>query len=237
MTPTGFALHLSTTATIKTKDQHLNPFFISHCRFRCSFPLIRRGNAKSVTVNAITSVWLMFGGSSLFVCLFSPFSSPPFSIYSSRESLTYLKNHEREDPAERAAVTIKQKLSDTKVPLSGRHMHTRSPICRVPITHLHGARRMAGRNQLQHTCLLLSNSLLLFPELWWPQAAGDGDTCNSSHPLAQIPTPFFFVFVCVRLQTLPRTLIHCGRTVPRIRLTLAWSSFFCSFQQCHCSGG
>lgn len=50
-----------------------------------------------------------------------------------------------------------------------------------------------SQNQLQHTCLLLSNSLLFFHELQWPQAAGDRDTCNSSHPLAQIPTPFFLL--------------------------------------------
>jgi len=52
---------------------------------------------------------------------------------------------------------------------------------------------LSSQNQLQHTCLLLSNSLLLFHELRWPQAAGDSDTCNSSHPLAQIPAPFFFL--------------------------------------------
>lgn len=60
-------------------------------------------------------------------------------------------------------LTIKQKLSDTKLLLSHTHMHMRSPICLVPITHLHRARRMAHFRAVRISCSTRAScSLILY---------------------------------------------------------------------------
>lgn len=198
MTPTGFALHFSSTANTKTKDQHLNPCFISRCHFRCSFPLVRRGNAKSVTVNAITSVWLMFGAwAFLFVFFFQP------SHLLLRRKLDVFKKPWVRRSHRKSCCDNKAEVKWHQSPLVCQaHAHPESHLLDPDNSFARGTTNGSARsrrNQLQHTCLLLSNSLLLFPELRWPQAAGDRDTCNSSHPLAQIATPFFVFFFFLRL--------------------------------------
>lgn len=96
---------------------------------------------------------------------------------------------------------LKKRWSDNKgevkwhqtLLVSHAHSHTESHLLAPDNSFAQGTTNgsfLSSQNQLQHTCLFPSNSLLLFHELRWPQAAGDRDTCNSSHPLAQIPIPF-----------------------------------------------
>lgn len=85
----------------------------------------------------------MFGAWGFLFVFFFDEQRAAFTSISPVKGLRIKKNHEREEPIKRDDLTIKQKLSDTKLSLSRTHTHTRSPICLVPITHLHGARRMA----------------------------------------------------------------------------------------------
>lgn len=72
------------------------------------------------------------------------------------------KNHKWEDPFKRD-LTIKQNLSDTKLPLFHTHKHTRHPICWLPISHLHGARRMAHFRTVRISCSTRAScSLILY---------------------------------------------------------------------------
>lgn len=143
----------------------------------------------------LVNVW----GLGFFVCLFSSLMSSAqlshlflqWKVYVLKKSWAR-RSHKKGWSDNKAEVKWHQTLL-----VSHAHAHTESHLLGPDNSFARGTTNgsfLSSRNQLQHTCLLLSNSLLLFHELRWPQAAGDGDTCNSSHPLAQIPTPFFFSF-------------------------------------------
>lgn len=177
--------------------------------------------------HGLVNVW----GLGFFVCLFSSLTSSIQLSHLLLQRKVYVlkkswvrRSHKKRWSDNKAEVKWHQTLL-----VSHAHAHTESHLLGPDNSFARGTTNgsfLSIQNQLQHTCLSLSNSLLLFHELQWPQAAGDRDTCNSSHPLAQIPPPLFFF---VRLQTLPRTLIHYCRAALSIRPTHAWSSFSVPF--------
>lgn len=172
----------------------------------------------------------------LFVSFFNG-QCTAFPSTSRAKDLRIKRNRGLEDPIKSDDPTMKQELSDAKLFLSDTHMHTQSPICLVPITHLHGARRMAGFWAVRISCSTRAScSLILY--CYFMNSGGPKQQETGTHVTALTLWPryqppcllvcccFFFLCVCVcavvavvRLQSLPRTLIHYHRTVLSIWLT------------------
>lgn len=106
-----------------------------------------------------------------FVCLFSSLRSSAYAFTSAspakvvcikkKKRKTNKKHSSEQILWKRDDVTLRQKLSDTGLPLSRTQAHTASHLLAPDNSFAPGAMNgvlLSSQNQLQHTCLLLSRS-------------------------------------------------------------------------------